>query len=168
MAIFALLMGYVCALKPLKLARAGKQPEALSAIAKAAFRRPPRLILPATIAMIIAWTLAQLGAFVPASRSDSDWFRYASPVCDPTLWMEVKRLARNFWSVWTGGHMDYDDHQWTMLPFLKGSFIIFMMVAGLIYARFRFRMMVYIGYLAYWWQNDHPDTGEDRPKLTPL
>ena len=159
-AIFALLTGYVCALKPLKLARGGKHHEALSAVAKSAFRRPPRLVLPATIALIIAWTMAQFGGFIPATRSDSDWFRYATPVCEPTLWLEMKRLVRNLFNTWSGSRMEYDDHQWALLPFLKGSFIVFMTVAALIYTRFRFRMFVYFAYIAYWWQNGKKNTGK--------
>ncbi|KAL4954607.1 ankyrin repeat-containing domain protein [Aspergillus filifer] len=68
--IFAFLTGYVCALKPVKLSRNGNMLGAFTAVGKSAFRRPPRLILPATLALIISWAMAQCGAFIAASRSD--------------------------------------------------------------------------------------------------
>src|SRR4051812_4233029 len=56
--IFAFLTGFVCALKPLKLGRnRHQQGEALMAVAKSAFRRPPRLVLPAAIATFISFCL---------------------------------------------------------------------------------------------------------------
>ena len=160
MAIFALLTGYVCALKPLKLARNGKHSDALSAIAKSAFRRPPRLILPQVIAMLIAWTICQLHGFQAASRSDSDWLRYSSPVPEQSLWWEVGRFFSNFISVWSTGDMDYDDHQWALVRFLKGSMIVFVVCSGLIYTKFRFRMVAYLAYLTYWWLDTLPETGQ--------
>lgn len=157
-AIFAMLTGYVCALKPIRLARAAKHQEALSTLSKSAFRRPPRLILPATCALVIAWLMCQAGGFKAASRSDSEWFRYAAPVPMETWREELWRLWDNFRWTWTDGRMEYDDHQWALLPFLKGSFIVFLMTAALIYTRFYFRLTVYLLFMAYWWQNPHVDT----------
>ena len=158
--IFAFLTGYVCALKPLKLARAGNTQAALSSIAKSCARRPPRLMLPAGIAMVIAWFVAQLGGFTVANRSDSEWMRYSSPELEPTLWLELCRLWDNFRSVWTTGVMNYDDHQWAMLPLLKGSIMVYVTLSGTIYMKYRFRMFVYSAILFFFYQDDRPDTGK--------
>jgi len=77
--MFAFLTGYVCAIKPLRQAKSGNIPAALETLGKSAFRRPPRLIMPATIALVIAWFFAQLGAFEVAHLSDSHWFRRSVP-----------------------------------------------------------------------------------------
>ena len=63
-------------------------------------------------------------------------------------------------SVWSTGAMVYDDHQWALIMFLKGSMIVFVVCAALIYTKFRFRMIAYVGYLAYWWLNTLPETGQ--------
>lgn len=157
--IFAFLTGYVCALKPLKLARAGQHYAAFSAIAKSAFRRPARLILPAAIAMMLAWFVAQFGAFTVAQRCDSDWLRDASPTVGDSLGGEVIRLWRVFLATWTNGHMDYDDHQWALLPLLKGSMIVYVTLVATMYVQFRYRALVYIGMYMYFWQNPAPETG---------
>ncbi|KAF2460077.1 acyltransferase [Lineolata rhizophorae] len=156
--IFAFLTGFVCAIKPLRLARSRAYHEAFSSVGKSAFRRPPRLVLPAGIAMCVAWGLAQLGAFTVARRADSAWIREASPFTEASLWGEVRRLWRVFLATWTNGHMDYDDHQWALLPLLKGSMMVYVVLAGTIYVKFRFRVVVYLAMLYYWHQNNHPET----------
>ncbi|PGH28080.1 hypothetical protein AJ80_00337 [Polytolypa hystricis UAMH7299] len=150
--IFAFLTGYVCALKPLKLSRQGNHSAAFSAIAKSAFRRPPRLILPATIAMVCAWTLTQLGAYTVAKRCDSNWIRDASPRPEGSVWNELCRLWRVFMSTWTNGHMDYDDHQWALLPLLKGSMMVYVVLCGTMYVQYRYRLVVYFIMYAYFHQ----------------
>jgi peptidoglycan/LPS O-acetylase OafA/YrhL len=80
--IFFVISGYVCAMKPLKLSRAGKPDEARKAIASAAFRRILRLGAPATLATCISWTMDRLGAFnLAKSFPDSLWIvRFSPPV----------------------------------------------------------------------------------------
>lgn len=157
--IFAFLTGYVCALKPLKLSRAGDTSAAFTTIAKSAFRRPPRLIFPATIALLISWTVAQFGGFVVANRSDSWWCRYAAPELEDSLWKEILRLGENFLSTWTTGYMAYDDHQWALLPLLKASMLVFILLVATMFMRFRYRVAVYIGMLLYYHQDAAKDTG---------
>lgn len=157
--IFAFLTGYVCALKPLKLSRAGDTAAAFTTIAKSAFRRPPRLIFPATIALLISWTVAQFGGFVVANRSDSWWCRYAAPELEDSLWKEILRLGGNFLSTWTTGYMAYDDHQWALLPLLKASMLVFMILVATMFMRFRYRVAVYVGMLLYYHQDAAKDTG---------
>lgn len=158
--IFAFLTGYVCALKPLKLSRGGDIAGAFSTISKSAFRRPPRLIFPATIALLISWVVAQLGGFIVANRSDCWWCRYASPDLEDSLWKEIIRLGGNFLSTWTTGYMAYDDHQWALLPLLLASMLVYILLVATMFMRFRFRVVVYIGMLLYFYQDAAKDIGE--------
>lgn len=158
--IFAFLTGFVCSLKPLKLARQGNHSGAFQAVAKSAFRRPPRLMLPATIALLCAWTVAQFGGFTVATRVDSDWVRYASPKLEPTFAGEFWRLFRAFRTTWTTGYMDYDDHQWAMLPLLKGAFIVFITLFASLQMKLRYRLIIYATMYGYFHQHRAVDSGE--------
>ncbi|KAJ5948976.1 hypothetical protein N7454_002283 [Penicillium verhagenii] len=156
--IFAFLTGYVCALKPLKQSRSGDTGGALTTVGKSAFRRPPRLILPASIALVISWVVAQFGGFVVANRSDCWWCRYASPELEDSFWKEVLRLLGNFLSTWTTGYMAYDDHQWALLPLLASSMLVYILIVGTVFMRFRFRMLVYIAMILYFHQDAAKNT----------
>ncbi|OJJ48491.1 hypothetical protein ASPZODRAFT_14626 [Penicilliopsis zonata CBS 506.65] len=151
--IFAFLTGYVCALKPLKQSHTGDTNAAFTTVAKSAFRRPPRLILPATIALVISWAAAQCGAYTAALRSDCWWCRYAAPKVKETWWLEVYSLGMNFLSTWTTGYMAYDDHQWALLPLLKGSMLVYLVLVATMFVRFRWRMLVYVGMVLYFHQD---------------
>ncbi|RAL01962.1 acyltransferase family protein [Aspergillus ibericus CBS 121593] len=156
--IFAFLTGYVCGLKPMKLSRAGNHLGAFTAVAKSAFRRPPRLILPATIALIISWAMAQSGAFNVANRSDCWWCRYAAPDLEDSFRSEVIRLGQNFLSTWTTGYMAYDDHQWALLPLLKASMLVYLLVCATMFVRFRWRVVIYSLMILYFHQDASKDT----------
>lgn len=164
--IFAFLTGYVCALKPIKQARNGDTLASFTSIAKSAFRRPPRLILPATIAMVISWTMAQCGAFTAANRSDSWWCRYASPVPLKTFREEVIRLFTSFLSAWTNGNMVYDDHQWALLPLLQASMLVYILLIATTYVQFRWRVVIYVGMYLYFHQDSTRNTGESHYSLS--
>ncbi|KAJ5832689.1 Acyltransferase 3 [Penicillium riverlandense] len=155
--IFAFLTGYVCALKPIKQSRNGDHMGSFISIAKSAFRRPPRLILPATIAMIISWVMAQFGAFIVANRSDCWWCRYAAPDLAPTFWEEILRLFKNFLSTWTTGYMAYDDHQWALLPLLLTSMLVYILLCATMFVRFRWRLLIYLAMFLYF----HQDAAKD-------
>lgn len=122
-------------------------------IAKSAFRRPPRLILPATIALIISWAMAQFGAFVVANRSDCWWCRFAAPDLAPTFWEEILRLFKNFLSTWTTGYMAYDDHQWALLPLLRTSMLVYILLCATMFVKFRWRLLIYLAMFLYFHQD---------------
>jgi hypothetical protein len=158
--IFAFLTGYVCALKPVKQSRGGDTAASFTTIAKSAFRRPPRLIFPATIALIISWVVAQFGGFIVANRSDCWWCRYAAPELEDSIWKEIIRLGQNFLSTWTTGYMAYDDHQWALLPLLKASMLVYILLVATMFVKFRYRVVVYIGMMLYFHQDAAKNTGE--------
>jgi|SRR5579862_1278700 len=77
--IFFVMSGYVCSIKPLKLARAGKADEARKAVSSSAFRRVIRLAIPAGIATTISWFLANVGAYDMAHGLPDDcWLNFHS------------------------------------------------------------------------------------------
>lgn len=94
MALFFLLSGYVCSIKPLRLARAGKYEEAWSCIASSAFRRMVRLFIPATLATFVAFVFAQCGAFELAHGIDMEynWLQSCSALPTEGVWASIKRL----------------------------------------------------------------------------
>ncbi|KAI9804833.1 MAG: hypothetical protein M1825_001201 [Sarcosagium campestre] len=148
---FAFLTGYVCALKPIRQARAGDAPAALVTIARSAFRRVPRLVLPAIIATLFAWVMAQAGMFTVATRSDSSWNRSASVNVDPSWRVETYRLVRQIINTWNNGHNDYDDHQWTLLPLLKGSMTVYTTLSATIFVKGQYRLLISGALYCYFW-----------------
>jgi len=152
--MFAFLTGYVCAIKPLRQVKSGNLNGALVTLGKSAFRRPPRLILPATIAMCIAWVCAQLGGFTISSRCDAEWLRTSSPKDIGSLDTEIPRLFRNFRTTWSNGRQEYDDHQWALLPLLQGAFTIYVTLFATIFMKFKMRVFtVFVLWSWYWWDN---------------
>ncbi|KAK3302671.1 acyltransferase family-domain-containing protein [Chaetomium strumarium] len=151
--IFAFLTGFVCAYKPLKLAyQQGNAPAALKSVARSAFRRPPRLILPALIATFISFVLSVLGGYKTANRCDSFWVRFDAPD-DIPFGENIKRLFGSALSTWTNTENQYDRHQWAMRPLLIGAFQVYIVLAATIGMRFKFRILVHVLLIAYWWLN---------------
>ena len=158
--IFAFLTGFVCAYKPVRLAyQQGNAPAALQSIARSAFRRPPRLVLPAIIATLISFVLAYLGAYRTATRVDSFWVRFDAPVPVSSLGEEVRRLFHTTLTTWTNGENIYDRHQWAMRPLLVGAFQVYVTLAATIGMRFKYRILVHFLLLSYWLLNTAVLTG---------
>ena len=157
--MFAFLTGYVCAIKPLRQVKSGNVSGALTTLGKSAFRRPPRLIMPATIAMCIAFVFAQLGGFNVSSRCDSEWLRSSSPNDIGSLDTEIPRLLHNFRTVWTNGGMEYDDHQWALLPLLQGAFTIYVTLFATVFMKFRMRVFTVLVLLVWYWMDTGPEKG---------
>jgi hypothetical protein len=157
--MFAFLTGYVCAIKPLRQAKSGNVPAALVTLGKSAFRRPPRLIMPATIALVMAWFFAQLGAFEVAHRSDSHWLRRSVPTNIGGLDTEIPRLIRNFQQSWSGANNEYDDHQWALLPLLQGAFLIYVLLFATVFMKFRMRLFTCSVLFVWYWMRTSPEKG---------
>ncbi|KAF2273461.1 uncharacterized protein EI97DRAFT_436110 [Westerdykella ornata] len=149
--MFAFLTGYVCAIKPLRQAKSGNTSAALSTLAKSAFRRPPRLILPSTIAILVAWFFAQIGGFTVAHRCDSEWLRTSSPQDIGSLDTEIPRLFRQLQRNWVENHNDYDDHQWALEPLLRGAFMIYVVLFATMYMKNKFRTFTLLVLLCWHW-----------------
>jgi len=95
-AIFFIMSGYVCSIKPLKLSRDGKSDAARMNIASSAFRRVIRLAIPAGLATTISWFLCQLGAFDLAHSTlpEWGWLHFQSPWASPDWFTAVQDLFR--------------------------------------------------------------------------
>jgi peptidoglycan/LPS O-acetylase OafA/YrhL len=70
--IFFVMSGFVCAMKPLKLARQGKADDCRKAVASSALRRVLRICVPSMAVTAISWFLDRIGAF-SLSRSLPGW-----------------------------------------------------------------------------------------------
>ena len=151
MSIFSLVTGYVCALKPIRQIRAGHPEQSLSSIARSAFRRVPRLVLPTTIVTIAIWLLAELGTFRVSKSSDSPWIVDTSPNMEPYFGSSIMVLIDNIISTWTRGNNYYDVHQWTLLPLLKGSMLVYMAMVATAYLKTRYRMMIEMALFVYYY-----------------
>ncbi len=164
--IFAFLTGFVCAYKPLKLAYAqGNQSGALMAIAKSAFRRPPRLVLPAVVATLISFVLTCFGAYRTANRCDSFWVRFDAPDPVSSFGEEVQRLFHTLLTTWTNTENVYDRHQWAMRPLLVGAFQVYITLAATVGMRFGYRIVVHVLLILYWLMNEGVLTGRLRTAL---
>jgi peptidoglycan/LPS O-acetylase OafA/YrhL len=94
--VFFVMSGYVCSIKPLKLARQGKADEVRKVIGSSIFRRQLRLGLPATIATTISWTVDRLGGFSLArSLPGNVWLCFHTPV-----WMDFSTSVRALFSAY--------------------------------------------------------------------
>ncbi|KAL2270541.1 hypothetical protein VTJ83DRAFT_2725 [Remersonia thermophila] len=151
--IFAFLTGFVCAYKPLKLAyQQGNTAAALKSVARSAFRRPPRLMLPALIATFCSFVMSVLGGYKAANHCDSVWVRYDAPDPLPLL-PNIGRFFTTSLTTWTNTENLYDRHQWAMRPLLIGAFQVYIVLAATIGMRFKYRVLVHVLLITYWWMN---------------
>lgn len=132
---------------------------ALQAVARSAFRRPPRLVLPAALATLVSFGLTVAGGYASANACDSFWVRFDAPVREPSLGLELRRLARTLLTTWTDRDNPFDRHQWALLPLLVGAFQVYLVVLATMGSRFRYRLAIYILLMWYWWLNQEPFAG---------
>lgn len=142
--------GYVCALKPIRLYANGNQERALVSITKSAFRRIPRLVLPASIATTLIWIICQLGGFEVTKHVQSWWLIYTSPNKLP-LGPAIANLGLNLITTWVREWNVYEPNQWTLLPLLKGAFLVYMMLFATAYMKPRYRMVVEMALFVYYY-----------------
>lgn len=142
-AMFFVLSGFVNGLKPLQLIREGDIEGGLLNLSVSSFRRPFRLVLPATAATIVAWLLAQLGAFELGRQSEAYWIRITSPKASPTWLQAFVDLSKALRTTWMySPHNPYDQPQWAMVYLLQGSFMVVMVLLLVANLTTRFRIMV--------------------------
>lgn len=116
--------------------------------------------MPATIALVIAWFFAQIGAFEIAHRSDSHWFRRSVPQNIGGLNTEIPRLIKNFQKSWSGANNEYDDHQWALLPLLQGAFLIYVLLFATVFMKFRMRLFTCTVLFFWYWMRTSPEKGK--------
>lgn len=149
-ALFFILSGFVNALKPLKLARAGQNETALTNLALSSFRRTFRLMLPAAAATIVSWFMCQLGAYELARQSDAYWLYTYTPGMSASWGTGLEDLVgaiRGTWTIWTIN--PYDQPQWALIYLLQASMFVFCSLLIVINLTPFYRTMV-LGILALW------------------
>lgn len=160
-AIFFILLGFVNALKPLKLARQHKVDAALSNLAQASFRRTFRLMLPATAATLISWFICQLGFYTSAHRGDAYWMLTYTPWPSDSWWQALGDLVRALqftWMFWVDN--PYDQPQWALVHLLYGSMVVFMSLLMTVSLSPKWRAGAMA--LFAWWSLDWTKTVRDR------
>ncbi|KAJ2902919.1 hypothetical protein MKZ38_010650 [Zalerion maritima] len=156
--LFAFLTGFVCAAKPLRLAyQQDQQHAAVMSMARSAFRRPIRLMLPAALATFCSFLMSIVGGYKAANRCDSQWVRFDAPGTEP-FGTDLARFLRTLITTWTDANNPYDRHQWAMKRLLIGAFQVYGVLIVTMGMRFRYRIMVNVTLLAYWWLNRGPFT----------
>ncbi|KAF2645448.1 hypothetical protein P280DRAFT_465281 [Massarina eburnea CBS 473.64] len=149
--VFALVTGYVCALKPIKLYRQDNPEAAFAAISKSALRRFPRLFFPAAIATCLVWLLVETGLYTIAKHTDSFYLDVMSQPRIGNLGAALTKLVQEIAATWTKRKNDYDSAQWTMLPLLQESTAIYVFLVATAYIRSRFRMLCALGMVVFYW-----------------
>lgn len=152
-AAFALLSGYVVSLKPIKQSRAGNIDAALSGIAKSAFRRTGRFMIPAIIATTLSWLACQFGAYKVAKLASSNWIRDTSPVPSGSFAAAFYDLFYNLGRTWLDGSNNYDKIQWTLTFLLKGSMMTYLTLFATMYVKPRWRMFILCGLFYFKWKS---------------
>ena len=151
LSFFFLLTGFVNSLGFLKLVRAGNQNVALQRLAKSAYRRIGRLVLPATVATTVSWVLCQFGAYRLAREGDVNWFRDISPRQSPTLSAGIWDLLRSLFTTWSEASNDYDKVQWNLFFLLKASMVVYIILLMTTYITPRSRKICILIYYMYGW-----------------
>jgi hypothetical protein len=90
--MFSLVTGYVVPRNQSDNAEPEIQRPHSPPIAKSAFRRVPRLLLPIALATTIIWLFCQFGVFEMRNRIESWWVNYTSPNMTPYFGDAVKSL----------------------------------------------------------------------------
>ncbi|KAI4259778.1 MAG: hypothetical protein LQ352_000584 [Teloschistes flavicans] len=152
-AIFAIVTGFVNSLGPLKKSRAGNADAALSGVAKSAFRRFGRFMIPAVVATVFSWLGCQFGAYDIARVADSQWIRDTSPESSTSFAGAFYDLFKNLGTTWIDGFNTYDRIQWTLTYLLKGSMMTYLSLFALIYVKPRWRMLIIAGMFYFKWKS---------------
>lgn len=152
-------------MKPIRQFRAGNQEAAFTGISKSAFRRIPRLVLPTTIATVIIWLICQFGIFEVANYTEGWWLEYTAP--DMSLWRDAFReLSLNIITTWAAGWNRFDVNQWTLLPLLKGAFLVYIMLIATACTKPRYRMMIEMSLFVYFYISNDRRCSFPSPMIT--
>ncbi|MCJ1318450.1 hypothetical protein MMC15_003778 [Xylographa vitiligo] len=159
-ALFFILSGFVNALKPLKLARAGQIETALANLSLSAFRRTFRLMLPAASATVLSWFLTQLGAYEMGRQSNAFWLYTYAPLPSSSWGTALEDLVNGLRATWTIGVINtYDQPQWALIYLLQGSMMVFCALLIVVNLTPLYRTLT-LGIFALWsfdWSYKHYD-----------
>ena len=163
-------MGFVNALKPLKLARAGQADTACSKLSASALSRIFRLVFPAAAATVVSWVITQLGFYETGRQSDAFWLANNTPVASENIFVAVvdlKNALRDTWFL----HREnpYDQPQWALIYLLQGSMMVILALLITVNMTLTWRTLC-LAVLGQWsvnWSHDHGDRKDLLHWLTP-
>lgn len=116
-------------------------------------------MLPAALATFLSFCLTMAGGYASANVCDSFWVRFDAPGREAGWGLAWKRFARALLTTWTERDNPFDRHQWALLPLLVGAFQVYLVLLVTMGARFRYRIVIHVLLMAYWWLNQAPFTG---------
>ncbi|EZF31753.1 hypothetical protein TMEN_6256 [Trichophyton mentagrophytes] len=149
--VFLVLLGFVNSLKTIQLIRSGCHQDALSTLSVGAFRRTGRLMLPATAATLVSFSLCNLGLYGLARSSDAYWTMTTAAAPSSTILEGIKSVAWEMIAVWIVGENRYDQPQWALAHLFKGSFFIYMVLLATASATPAFRLIALSILYAWGW-----------------
>jgi len=80
----------------------------------------------------------------------------------PYVGEAIKQLIYHIITTWTNSWNIYDANQWTLLPLLKGSMEVYMVMIATAHIKPRYRMMVQLAFFTYYYvANDCKFTSHD-------
>jgi hypothetical protein len=94
--------------------------------------------------------ICELGGFEVAKHVDSWWIIYTSPDRLP-IGPAIENLVLSLINTWVRSWNVYEANQWTLLPLLKGAFLVYTMIYATAYMKPRYRMMVEMGLFVYYY-----------------
>jgi hypothetical protein len=148
--MFLLLTGFVNALKPIKLARAGRVDTALESLASSCLRRTSRLVLPCTVATVFAWILCEIGGYQIGAMVESGWMNNTSPLPSGSVPTALHRLFKAVFDTWKGEN-NIEKNQWVVPVILKGSLMLYVALLALVRATPGYRMLAFGALFIYSW-----------------
>lgn len=158
-AIFCLVTGYVCALKPVKCFLQGNHNQAYNSMSRSAIRRVPRLVLPVAVIIFISCIATQLGAFEVANHCDGYGLPDTSPNRRSNIFSALYAMLHDILNVWTHGGSEYGSELWTMMPILKGAFWVYIFLVATAHVQQKWRMMIALGLWLFRWACNDPFFG---------
>jgi len=158
-AIFCLVTGYVCALKPVKNFNSGTQTVAFTSMSRSAIRRVPRLVLPVAIIILISCIATQMGAFLIANHCDGYGLPETSPRQRDNIFLALGAAFKDLLKVWTHGQSEYGAELWTMMPILKGAFWVYIFLIATAYVQQKWRMAIALALTLFRWACNDPFFG---------
>tara|TARA_R110002060_G_scaffold54678_3_gene65312 strand:- start:33 stop:395 length:363 start_codon:yes stop_codon:yes gene_type:complete len=103
------------------------------------------------MATTLIWFFCQFGVFEVGNRVNSWWVNYTSPNITPYIGNAVMDLLHHLITTWTKSWNVYDNNQWTLLPLLKGSMLVYMFLVATAFCKPRYRMILELAMFVYYY-----------------
>lgn len=147
---FVIIAAYVSAIRPIKQTRTGQNEDALIGIAKAAFKRIFRLLIPVVLMTTTAWILCQMGAFSFSQAFQGSWWvRHTTPTPSANFSASLHDLFYHNFTTWYNSLNIYERNFWVMRYFLQASFYCYIILFSTVHVSPNRRFLIYAILYAY-------------------